>query len=601
MNQLIRRCLFLLLPFLSLQAVAQEDIELYVNTPGTLAEELLLISPDAKTTTVKLKVDGYIDGRDMMFIRELCGVKDISTPTDGKLTQLDLSEVFVVESGEPYISLYGIDFTTQNDVFGCCFLYNCRQLEHLILPNTTMAVDSFALASCCSLKSLELPTSLQYIGYGALVGCESLESLTIPNSVDSIATGAFQKMTNLRELTLGNGITHIDNSLILGDDSLQVINFGRNFKTFHPIVFYTAPSLSEINVPYANPYLSSEDGVLFSHEKDTLLAFPPASAFTEYAIPDEVRRIGNSAFYGARRLNTVTMPDSLTTIDSLAFFNCLALERVEMGALTDSIAFGAFGVTPGAGVGGLTTLTLPASVSVIDGGAFLCNEGLQTVVIDDDNPWFASDEKGFVYDKPLSRLVYAPATATSFDLPSTVTAIGDFAATGISRLPEVYLNDDIAEIGTGAFAYSPGMARLAFGNGVKRLGDFLVVGCSALDAVYFFADAIADENIAPYAFLDEEGYVPTHCTLFVTPGHVGDYCFRRGFYSDEYEMSFFADIKEMESPDGIRHMSDNASGTPQYFSVDGKRHQSAQKGLNIVRLPEGVSLKRLFRQTGQHQ
>ena len=190
-----RFLLMFFLPLLSLSAVAQEDIELSVFTAGTLEEQLLLIAPDAMTTTVRLKVDGFINGKDMMFIRELCGVKDISTPTEGVLTQLDLSEAFIVGSDEPYISLYGIDFTSHDDVFGCCFLYNCRQLEQLKLPGTTMVVDSFALASCSSLKSIELPVNLQSIGYGAFVGEMALQASTI---LLSWATTASRSLTLAR-------------------------------------------------------------------------------------------------------------------------------------------------------------------------------------------------------------------------------------------------------------------------------------------------------------------------------------------------------------------------------------------------------------------
>ena len=47
--------------------------------------------------------------------------------------------------------------------------------------------------------------------------------------------------------------------------------------------------------------------------------------------------------------------------------------------------------------------------------------------------------------------------------------------------------------------------------------------------------------------------MPTSCTLFVKPGKVDYYFLKRGFYSEEYEMFFFADIQEMQDPDAESH------------------------------------------------
>ena len=576
---------------LVLVAMAQDDVEVTVEVPGTLQEQLLMIEPNARNEVTKLKVNGNIDGNDMMFIRELCGVKNISTPIEGKLTHLDLTDAFITSTDKPYISVYGTDFTTQDDIFGCCFLYNCRQLQSVMLPHTILGVDSFALASCSGLKSLELPVNINYIGYGALIGCDSLESLVVPNAVDSIATGAFQKMAALRELTLGDGITDIDNSLIMGDDSLRVINVGTHFKNYHPVVFYTATALEEVNVTYTNPYLTSEDGVVFTYNKETLLTFPPASKFSNYQVPDGVKRIGHSAFYGAKGLKAVSMPETLTVIDSLAFFNCLALQDIQLGTKTDSIAFGAFGVIPGSELAPSTSILIPPTVSSIEEGAFFCNN--KAIVVGSDNAVYASDENGFLYDKQMTSLCCAPAP-TSFTLPSTVTTIGAYALAGC-QLPSLFVNDNITTLGNEAFAYATGLASLSLGSGLTHLGDMLVLGCNSLKAVYLFTEKFDDENVAEYAFLDDEGSVLEQCTLYVKPGLADYYFMKRGFFSEEYETFFFADIQEMENPDGIRPVIGSAKGATRYFSVDGKRQQGARFGLNIIRLPEGKSVKRFFK------
>ncbi len=596
MHRFVQRFLTLMASLLfSFAVMAQEDVEITVFQPGTLAEQLLSIFPNARNEVVKLKVNGNIDGNDMMFIRELCGVKDISTPTEGKLTRLDLNDSYIVATDKPYISIDGVDYTTHDDAFGCCFLYNCSQLESLELPHTILAVDSFALANCSSLKTVDLPVNVTSIGYGAFVGCSSIEGLTLPNATTSLENGAFQKMTALRQLDLGDGVTAIDNSMILGDDNLEVINAGRGLQSFHPVVFYTAPSLREVNVSVFNPYWSSDNGVVFSHDKDTLVSFPPAAPIAEYVVADTVRRIGHSAFYGARYLSSVTLPDSLTVVDSLAFFNCMALSNVALGQLTERIAFGAFGVAPDAGPASLTEILIPPSVSEIEGGAFFCNTQLARVVVDAGNPSYVSDANGFVYDKAMTTLCHAPATTGSLQLPATVKAIGDFAVTGACNLPTLYVDDSITDVGTGAFAYSKGLFHFSLGKGLTRLGDMVVQGCKYLNSVRVFADSFDDENVGEYAFYDEEGYVAGQCTLFVKPERVDYFSTKRGFYSEATKTSFFAAIQGMDNADGISQVTDDSFASARFFSPDGRQTQGARRGLNIVRLPEGRSIKRFFK------
>jgi hypothetical protein len=83
----------------------------------------------------------------------------------------------------------------------------------------------------------------------------------------------------------------------------------------HP--FASNPALAAINVDPANPVYSSADGVLYNKDKTKLLFWPPGKKTV--IIPSSVTTIGFGAFILCERLTSVTIPNSVTTIEALAF------------------------------------------------------------------------------------------------------------------------------------------------------------------------------------------------------------------------------------------------------------------------------------------
>src|SRR5262249_22916141 len=78
-------------------------------------------------------------------------------------------------------------------------------------------------------------------------------------------------------------------------------------------VFYGCPNLAAITVDAASSVFSSIDGVLFSKDQSTIVAFPAARA-SSYTIPNSVNSIGDYAFYYCNGLTAVTIPNSVTNI-----------------------------------------------------------------------------------------------------------------------------------------------------------------------------------------------------------------------------------------------------------------------------------------------
>jgi hypothetical protein len=85
-----------------------------------------------------------------------------------------------------------------------------------------------------------------------------------------------------------------------------------------------------------NKEYSTDNGVLYSKDKKTLVAYPSGKTETSFIIPDSVTFIENSAFSGCASLANVTMPDSVTYIGNDAFRSCTSLANV---TIPDSVTY----------------------------------------------------------------------------------------------------------------------------------------------------------------------------------------------------------------------------------------------------------------------
>jgi hypothetical protein len=96
-----------------------------------------------------------------------------------------------------------------------------------------------------------------------------------------------------------------------------------------------------IEVDVANPVYCSVDGVVFSKDRQTLVAWPAGKA-PACVIPNGVTAIGPGAFLGDPILTRVTLPASLTRVGVRAFESCGALAEICLPASVTEIEDYAF-------------------------------------------------------------------------------------------------------------------------------------------------------------------------------------------------------------------------------------------------------------------
>ena len=175
-------------------------------------------------------------------------------------------------------------------------------------------------------------------------------------------------------------------------------------------------------------------------------------AYSSVNIPNSVINISPYAFYGSG-LTTVTIPASVTTIGAFAFANCQQLSSITVSGGTsfeaDNNVLYNYGKTNlicyPAGKATPTSYTLPASVNTIAEGAFAYGTYLQSIDVADGNTNFTASD-GVLYKKDgenaTAELVYYPVakTGTTYLIPTTTTKIDPYAFHYCNNLQRVYLH-----------------------------------------------------------------------------------------------------------------------------------------------------------------
>ena len=229
---------------------------------------------------------------------------------------------------------------------------------------------------------------------------------------------------------------------------------------------------------------------------------------TKYTSNDE---LGYYVFEGCSGLTSLTIPSSVTEIGKSAFQDC----------------------------SGLTSLTIPSSVTSIGNYAFLGCSSL-----------------------------------TSLTIPSGVTSIGDYAFKGCSGLTSLNIPSSVTSIGDYAFADCSSLTSLTIPSGVTSIGYCAFDSCSGLTSIYVYP-----ENLPELATGIFNGCDAKKCTVYVPKGTYDAY--------KSSEFGYFEKIVEFDAS-GIDKVttSTNAKEVSRY-SANGQRLSAPAKGLNIVKYSDG--------------
>ena len=223
-----------------------------------------------------------------------------------------------------------------------------------------------------------------------------------------------------------NEITEPESLTAISADRLSCVKITAEEKFLPDFKIYE--DLEEIVVDKDNPYYMSEDGVLYSKDKKTLIFYPRKKSDTFFCVPGGVEYIMSEAFYKNSCLKRVSIPASVEKIGANPFSGCAYLKEIE---------------------------------------------------VDPENIYFVSKD-GLLYDSSMSTLYCFPAYLSRTEIPDGVKKIAYAAFAGSRMLRDVQLPDSIEKIESMAFSECISLSEITLPDHVTTLNSTCFEGCSSL-------------------------------------------------------------------------------------------------------------------------
>lgn len=315
-----------------------------------------------------LKVSGPITTEDFYFMRDSMAILEAINLKEAKVvnakydnsgkTQDDIIP-YLAFSGKKTLSHFS--FPEKITYIGPLAFSSTSLSGALIIPDDVIEISDYAFSgaligsvafsprlnkigtsafeNCTSLTgTLTLPETLTYIGSHAFMSCSFTGELHLPNSLEHIGEYAFydagffvgglripDKITELHGETFGcntsknpfrNGTLNLNNVTKCGEYE-----------------FVNCAFIGELIIPEGTGEIPNR--FFQNHEG--------CANLTQVVLPNSLRRIGEYAFYGQRKIcKNIVFPEGLILIGEKAFVNCSQIHSIELPSTIQMIAQEAF-------------------------------------------------------------------------------------------------------------------------------------------------------------------------------------------------------------------------------------------------------------------
>ncbi len=188
--------------------------------------------------------------------------------------------------------------------------------------------------------------------------------------------------------------------------------------------------------------------------------------------------IGECAFSGCTKLETITLPESIQLIGEYAFFRCNKLLDVKIPSGVRTIQDNAF-----RNCEYLRYIYLPDTLESLGNNAFAYCPRIAEIHIDEANTVYHAKDNCLIETESKTLVLGCQDSVIPED--GSVTSIGDAAFCGAKFLEAVKFSSHITKIGANAFNGCSGLKNVSLSVNMQEIGESAFSGCSGLDAVYY--------------------------------------------------------------------------------------------------------------------
>ena len=273
--------------------------------------------------------------------------------------------------------------------------------------------DNKIIAGC---KTTKIPQSIKEIGDNAFEDCDLLK-IKFPSSLVKIGDDAFKSCAGLSQIFIPQNTSQIA-----------------------PGCFSDCKRLSSIKVCKNNKYYDSRGNCNAIIETATNILVQ--GCYNTW-IPDNVTKIGTKAFEGCDCFSSMVISNSVIEIEAHAFAQCYNLEEVVLSDSITKIGESAFSNTC------LSSLTIPSSLTQMDSLCF-DNKHIVNIKVDADNRVYDSrDNCNAIIETQTNKLILGCKNTI---IPDSVEEIESFAFS-FTKIQEISIPDSVHSINMFAFVW----------------------------------------------------------------------------------------------------------------------------------------------------